>query len=86
MAARKGKKRLSREIPVTQKELGMDDNKITYFEIDIQVSDATDLKAALAHDKYGQNISDTMSDIAGEHNAALAVNGDFFMVTAQMES
>ena len=68
-----GKEAAEPQISVTQKELGMDDNKITYFEIDIQVSDATDLKAALAHDKYGQNISDTMSDIAGEHNAALAV-------------
>ena len=73
-----GKEAAEPQISVTQKELGMDDNKITYFEIDIQVSDATDLKAALAHDKYGQNISDTMSDIAGEHNAALAVNGDFY--------
>lgn len=32
-----GKEAAEPQISVTQKELGMDDNKITYFEIDIQV-------------------------------------------------
>lgn len=66
------------QISVTQKELGMDDNHITYFEVDLQVPDATDLKTALAHDEYGWHITDTMSDIAQEHHASLAVNGDFY--------
>lgn len=72
------KKPAPAQISVKQKELGMDENKITYFEVDVQLSDASELKAALAHDKYGQNIKDTLSDIAEEHHAALAVNGDFY--------
>lgn len=66
------------KLTITKKELGMDENHITYYEVDLQLSDARDLKAALAHDKYGQNIKDTLSSMAEEHQASFAVNGDFY--------
>lgn len=65
-------------ISVSKKEMGQDQNKITYFEIDVQLADATDLRTALAHDKYGRNVKDTLSNMAEQHGAAFAVNGDYY--------
>ena len=42
------------QITITQRELGMGDNHITYYEADVWVSDASDLKTAFAHDTFGQ--------------------------------
>lgn len=78
MAQAKQKAPVQTQFSVTRKELGLDENKITYFEVELWLSDATDLRAALAHDRYGQNIRDNLSDMAKEHNASLAVNGDFY--------
>lgn len=50
----------------------------TYYVADIQVSDASYLKTALAEDTYGRNIKGTTSEIAEAHNAILAVNGDYY--------
>ncbi len=46
--------------------------------MDIQVSDATFLKTALAQDTYGRNIKAVTSSIAASHDAILAINGDFY--------
>ncbi len=45
---------------------------------DIEVSDVSYLKTALAGDVFGRNIKDTTSEIAEEHQAIFAVNGDFY--------
>ncbi len=45
---------------------------------DIQVSDVSYLKTALANNTYGRNIKATTSEIAEENNAILAINGDFY--------
>ena len=45
---------------------------------DIQVTDASYLKAAFADDAYGRNITDTTSSIAGDNDALFAINGDFY--------
>lgn len=66
------------QITITQRELGMGDNHITYYEADVWVSDASDLKTAFAHDTFGQGIQDTLTHVAEEHNASFAVNGDFY--------
>lgn len=68
----------SAQISIEQKEMGELKNHITYFEIDLRLTDGLQLKTALAHDKYGQNIKDTLSNIAGAHQASFAVNGDFY--------
>lgn len=66
------------QITIEKKELGMDSNKITYYLADIRLSDATQLQTALAHDTYGVDIKDTLSDMAEEHDAYFAVNGDYY--------
>lgn len=48
------------------------------YVADIQVSDASYLKTALANDTYGRNITATTSDIAKTKNAIFAINGDFY--------
>lgn len=50
----------------------------TYYVADIQVSDASYLKTALAGGAYGRNIKETTSEMAGEAEAILAINGDYY--------
>lgn len=45
---------------------------------DVQVSSAAYLKCALAQNSYGRNLKQTTSSMASEHNAVLAVNGDYY--------
>lgn len=45
---------------------------------DIRLSDPGFLKTALAKDSYGRNIKETTSDMAQNHNAILAINGDYY--------
>ena len=53
-------------------------NNTTYYAVDIQISDASYLKTALAQDTYGRNIKAATSSIAASHEAILAINGDFY--------
>lgn len=48
------------------------------YVADVTVSDASDLKTALANNTYGRNITDTTSDMAANNNAVLAINGDYY--------
>jgi exopolysaccharide biosynthesis protein len=50
----------------------------TVYLADIQVSDASYLKTALAQSMYGRNIKETTSDMAEENGAILAINGDYY--------
>ena len=50
----------------------------TIYVADITVTSAEYLKTAFAQDTYGKNITDKTSVIAADHNAILAVNGDFY--------
>lgn len=45
---------------------------------DIQVSDPSYLKTALAGNTYGRNLKASTSEIASENNAIFAVNGDYY--------
>ncbi len=45
---------------------------------DIEVSDVSYLKTALAGDVFGRNIKDSTSQIAEDHQAIFAINGDFY--------
>ncbi len=44
----------------------------------IQLSSIAYLRTALANDTYGRNITQTTSEMAEEHNAILAINGDYY--------
>lgn len=50
----------------------------TFYVADIQVSDASYFKTALAANSYGRNIKETTSAMAAEHQAIFAVNGDYY--------
>jgi exopolysaccharide biosynthesis protein len=45
---------------------------------DVVVSDVAYLKTALAENTYGRNIKETTSELAEEHDAILAINGDYY--------
>ncbi|MFV0412637.1 MAG: phosphodiester glycosidase family protein, partial [Oscillospiraceae bacterium] len=48
----------------------------TYYVADIQLADPTLLKTALAGNAFGRNIKQTTTEMAEEHSANLAINGD----------
>lgn len=52
--------------------------KTTVYVADITVSNVSSLKTALAENTFGKNITETTSSIAKEHNAILAINGDYY--------
>lgn len=57
---------------------GSGDSTVTYYVADVVLSDATTLKSAFAEDTYGENITETTSAIAEDHNAIFAINGDYY--------
>lgn len=65
-------------ISVDKKWFGEGSDKITYFSADIYVTSVDVLKTALAEDTYGKNIKDSIFNMAAEHDAVFAVNGDFY--------
>jgi exopolysaccharide biosynthesis protein len=50
----------------------------TIYIADIRLKNASFLKTALANDVFGRNIKETTSEIAENHNAIFAVNGDYY--------
>jgi len=48
------------------------------YVADIQVSNPSYLKTALANNTYGRNITATTSDMAEDNNAIFAINGDYY--------
>lgn len=63
-------------ISITLQTLKKYDTEI--YIADVQVSDASQLKTALANDTYGRNIKETTSEMAEENGAILAINGDYY--------
>ncbi|KAF0223397.1 MAG: putative Exopolysaccharide biosynthesis protein [Erysipelotrichaceae bacterium] len=50
----------------------------TLYIADIKLSNPQYLRSAFAKDTYGKNIRQYTSDIAENHNAILAINGDYY--------
>ncbi|MBR3401031.1 MAG: phosphodiester glycosidase family protein [Parasporobacterium sp.] len=48
------------------------------YVADVVLASAQYLKTAFAQDTYGKNITDPTSVIASEHDAILAINGDYY--------
>jgi hypothetical protein len=67
---------LDSKTSITLKQYREYDSNI--YVADVTVSDASDLKTALANNTYGRNITDTTSDMAENNNAVLAINGDYY--------
>lgn len=65
-------------ITIEQVSTGSGSDTITYFTADITVSDATTVRSAFANNEYGTNITAKPSEIASEHDAVFAINGDYY--------
>lgn len=50
------------------------------YLVDVKLSDVKYLKTAFAKNTFGKNVSQVTSKIAADHNAILAINGDFYGV------
>jgi exopolysaccharide biosynthesis protein len=70
----------SRAVSISIKKVttGSGNNTVTYFVADVQLTDATQLSNAFAKDEFGRNIIEYTSQIASNHNAIFAINGDYY--------
>ncbi|MDR1536865.1 MAG: phosphodiester glycosidase family protein [Clostridiales bacterium] len=50
----------------------------TVYAADIQLASAQYFKTAMAQNAFGRNLKQTTSEQAAEHNAILAINGDYY--------
>ncbi len=50
----------------------------TIYVADVQLASADSLRTAFAQDAYGRNVTQKTSEIAQDHGAILAVNGDYY--------
>jgi len=51
---------------------------LTYYVADVVLGDATDLRSAFANNQFGENITQTTSEIAAANDAVFAINGDYY--------
>ncbi|MEO3941798.1 phosphodiester glycosidase family protein [Paenarthrobacter nicotinovorans] len=65
-------------VTVSTVTTGSGDDTVTYYVADVVLDDASTLKSAFAEDTYGENITETTSAIAQDHNAIFAINGDYY--------
>ncbi|MEL4318136.1 phosphodiester glycosidase family protein [Leifsonia sp. YIM 134122] len=68
----------SADISISTVTTGSGDATVTYYVADVSLTDATTLRSAFAQDSYGENITETTSDIAGDNAAIFAINGDYY--------
>ena len=54
------------------------ENNTEIYAADITLSSADQLKTALAKNTYGKNVTEKTSAMAEEHDAVLAINGDYY--------
>lgn len=66
------------QITINKNVMGTGSDTVTYYVADIYVTSVDYLLSAFANDTYGKNIKDTISGMATDNNAILAVNGDFY--------
>ncbi|MFJ4037515.1 phosphodiester glycosidase family protein [Microbacterium sp. NPDC090007] len=57
---------------------GTGSNAVTYYVADVILSDATALRSAFANNQFGENITQTTSEIAKANDAIFAINGDYY--------
>lgn len=68
----------SSDITISTVTTGSGDDTVTYYVADVTLTDATTLRSAFAQDSFGQNITETTSDIAADNDAIFAINGDYY--------
>ncbi len=57
---------------------GSGQNTLTYYVADVILSGGASLMSAFAKDSFGLNIVEKTSEIAKDHSAVFAVNGDYY--------
>jgi len=68
----------SSNINISTVTTGSGDSTVTYYVADVVLGDATTLRSAFANDSFGENITETTSQIANANNAVFAINGDYY--------
>lgn len=65
---------------ISIKEVGSEQGQksFAYYVADVTIDDASILKSAFAKNEFGTNIIEYTSKIAADHNAVLAINGDYY--------
>ncbi len=66
------------DVTISTVTTGSGDDTVTYYVADVVLSDATALRSAFADDTFGENITETTSEIAEAHDAIFAINGDYY--------
>jgi exopolysaccharide biosynthesis protein len=66
------------DIQLSTVTTGSGDATVTYYVAEVTLSDATVLRSAFAQDTYGENITETTSEIAEANDAIFAINGDYY--------
>ena len=64
------------EPEITLSQIRIYDTNVHIAEI--RIPDASYLRTAIANDTYGRNIKQTVAEMAAEHDALIAINGDYF--------
>ncbi len=54
------------------------EDDLVYYVADVKLSSLAYFKTAFAKDTFGRNVRDNTSDIALNHDAILAINGDYY--------
>ena len=65
-------------IEIEQVSTGSSSDTVTYYVADVKLTNATDLRSAFANNSYGTNIVAKPTTMASEHDAVLAINGDYY--------
>ena len=65
-------------VAITTVTTGSGDDTLTYYVAEVVLDDATTLRSAFAHDQFGENITEKTSEIAADHDAVFAINGDYY--------
>lgn len=66
------------QVNIEKVQTGSGADQITYYVADVQMTDASSLKSALADNSFGTNITENTSEIAAANNAIFAINGDYY--------
>ena len=66
------------DITISTVTTGSGDDTVTYYVADVVLGDATALRSAFAEDTFGENITETTSEIAAANDAIFAINGDYY--------
>ena len=57
---------------------GSGSDTLTYYVAEVTLNEATTLRSAFANNQFGENITEKTSEIAADHDAVFAINGDYY--------